>query len=436
MPSRSDGADSQAGGQASPCQSMFPVPGRMPPVETQHMEGLNQTFDGVNGSAEQRPLPYAGQVASLHPESTASATNPSGISLSALHEPLGTPGIRSYPLQLPTVSERLRLHRQYFDSFHIPYPFLDEDDMDMRLSLTLDRLRRPNNINTPTHICIDSKSSAFIAMVCAAWALARNTLVILPTTENPLSSEELPGHAMYTTSRSLLQTFEGTHPPSLDTVRCHLLNTIYALHADMVDCALQSHAVAARLLIIVDSQCRNQTDEQDCNTIARSLWWTVYILDRTLSRVSNVPYLLSNHRLPHELHRALEGPKWQRQMCDSLPLTSLHSTFHVEQSEDPAGDIDDCYLQVMAYVCHLWSSFTDGIHSEAPRYHRCFLREAALLDTEHRVLDATLPSSFQSEILQTPETQVTRKAANTCRCLSIKLVSLCTMSHSSRSLDS
>lgn len=424
MPSRSDGADSQAGGQASPYQNMFPVPGRISPVETQHIEGLNQTFDGVNGNSGQHPLPDAQQVTSFHPESTAITRNPSGIPLSARHEPLGTASISSYPLQLPTVPERLLLHRQYFDSFHIAYPFLDEDDMEMRLSLTLDRLGRADNMDTATLICIDSKSSTFMAMVCAAWALAQNTLRISPTTQNTKLSEELPGHAMYTTSRSLLQAFEGIHPPSLDAVRCHLLNTIYALHADMVDCAMQSHAVAARLLIIADSQGRNQTDRQDCNTTARSLWWTIYILDRTLSRVSDVPYLLSNHQLPHELHRALEAPKWQRQMCDSLPLNSPHSTLHMQQSKDTEEHLDDLYLQSVAYACHLWSSFTDRIHSATPRYHRCFLREAALLDTEHRVLDATLPSSLQSEVLSTLGTQVTRKASDTCRYLSIQLVSL------------
>src|SRR5699024_11396650 len=61
------------------------------------------------------------------------------------------------------------------------YPFLDEDDMEMRLSRTLDRLGYSNTMDTPTAISIDSEASAFMAMVCTTWALAQNTPGITPT---------------------------------------------------------------------------------------------------------------------------------------------------------------------------------------------------------------------------------------------------------------
>lgn len=403
----------------------------MSPVEERHVEGLCQTFDGVNASSEQPPVSDAPSVASLYHQTSAVTSTPSRPALSDGHERLASTASSSYVLHVPAPSERLRLYRQYFDSFHAIYPFLDEDDMEMRLSHTFDRLGYPNARDTSTSISIDSEASTFMAMVCTTWALAQTTPGITTTMENAESREDQPGQAMYTASRNLLQAFEGIYPPSLDTVRCHILYSIYALHGDMLDIALQSHAVATRVMTTVDPMRRGQNDRQESKSAELRLWWIIFILDRTLSRICDVPYLFHKHQMPSQLHGGLESPRWQRKMCDMMSPTLRSLALEGEKSTEITGDMDGLYLRIMGYVCHLWSSFMEEIHSVTPEHHRCFLRESTLLDADLQVLNAMLPSTLQWEILGSWETPVARNASDTCRRLSIRLVGQCIISHGS-----
>ena len=434
IPCRSDGAESQAGGHASPPQTMCTMSERMSSAEQRHVEGLRQDSECVNGSSAQHPLPDAPSVASLYPQTTAVNTTPSRIALSAGHERLDSPVTRPYILHVPASTEMFRLYRQYFGSFHAAYPFLDADDMEMRLSHTLDRLGYPNTMGTSTAISIDSEASTFMAMVCTTWALAQNTQGITPTMKNANLTEGQPGQAMYTASRSLLQAYEGIHPPSLDTVRCHVLHSIYALHGDMMDTALQSHALAARVMTIVDPTRRKQDDRRESQSAKLRLWWIIFILDRTLSRICHVPYLLHNNQLPNQLRGDLESPKWQTQMCHKTSRILRSLALEGDKDKEIMEDTDDLYLRVLGYVCHLWSSYMDEIHSVSPGDQRCFLRESTLLDAELQVLDAILPSTLQWEILEFREAGVPGNALDTCRRLSIRLVGQCTIPHESRIL--
>lgn len=404
----------------------------MSPDQQQHIEGAFQTLVRGNGRSAQHQIPDGPSDTSSYPQSTAAATTLSKITSSDDYGTLGldTTATSSYPLQLPESSERSRLHRLYFDNFHTEHPFLDEHDVEIRLSNTLDRLGCLDNINTSPIISIDGESSSFMAMVCTTWALAQNTSSPTPGMHSAKAACHLPGHAMYTTSRKVLQAFEGIQPPSLDTVRCYVLNSIYSLHVDMVDIALQSHAVATRLLAIVGPPARKQPGRQERSTGEVRLWWTIFILDRTLSRVAEAPCLLHIHHLPDELHRALETPQWHGRTCDKMPFNMSSPTLQAEQGTASTQNIDNIYLQVVGYVCHLWSNFCDQIHSGQAGDQRCSLRLSALLDTELQVLDAILPAPLRWQTPETPRTGEAGDASYTRRRLSILLVSPCTALYS------
>lgn len=408
----SDGGDSRAGSQASPYDDTFPE--QISPVEEPEVSGSAQIINGSDHS----PAPYASLGAAIRPRTTIPVA-----SFQNRREPSAMSSTITFPLQLPSSFERTWLIQQYFDNFHPAYPILEKEDCETRLSETLAQLGcRGTEIESPAVIAVDSKSSSFMALVCATCALGQSiSAVSREAARDDGLPDSPPGHSMWSTSRKLLQTFDGLQPPSLDVVKCHVLNSIYALHANMVDVSLQSHAIAARLLPIASSPTRRRGDEREHSRGDINLWWNIFILDRTLSRMSDTSYMLRLSQLPDEIQRDLEAPWWQGQRCSRSPpdvpdLGSQHG-----QNEIAAVDGDTLYLRVMGSLCYMWSSFCDQI-SDPRRGSHCTMRQAALLDTELQVFAASLPAILElgtSDVLRTPE----RGESMTSRRLSILLVS-------------
>lgn len=383
IPSRSDGVNNQAGGLISPYHDGYTLPGREFAIEERRVRTPSQTLDGVD-AAQYPPDGF------LDPQLAVAPANAPREVFCGGGEPR-SPAATSYPLRVPPLHERTRFLQQFFVIFQHEYPFLDQRDTEARLSQTLTRLGTdPSNT-----IAVDSEASSFLALVCAVWALGQSTSCS-STVQGGQPSDRPPGHSMYDTSRKLLQAFDGLQRPSLDTVRCHVLHSTFSLHANMIDVALQSHAVAARLLSVVDPQTRQRRDGQGHRVSETSLWWTVFILDRTLSEISETPYVLRVAQLPEELQAGLGAPQWDGQTCGGLPATVPSP--RLLPNEVTAKSTETLYLQVMGYVCHLWDSFPDRrIHSTPARGHRCSLRESALLDAELRVFYYTVPSILKWE---------------------------------------
>lgn len=302
----------------------------------------------------------------------------------------------SFPLQLPPSFERSWLIQQYFDNFHPAYPFLDQEDFETRVSRTLAQLGcHATDREPPVVVTVDSKASPFLALVCAIWALGQS---VSGVSDQVKRNDELadfpPGYSMWSSSRKLLQAFDGLRPPSVDTVRCYVLNCIYALHANMIDVSLQSHAAAARLLILTDSRTCQRRDQQGRSAGETHLWWNIFILDRTLSRMSDVRYMLRLDQLPYEIQRDLEAPWWQEQRCsESSPgVSDLES--QLGRNEIAAVDGDVLCLRAMGSLCNMWSVYSDEI-SKPRRGNCCTLRQTALLDTELQVFADSLPAELQ-----------------------------------------
>ena len=334
-----------------------------------------------------------------------------------------------FHLQLPPSIERSRLLQQYFDNFHPEYPFLDQRDIETRLSRTLARLGCPTtDTGSSVVVAIDSEASSFMALICAIFALSQSTSRPLEEARSGHQpADHVPGYATWSTSRKLQQAFDGVRSLSLETISCHVLNSVFALHADMVDVALQLHAAAARLLPAVDSpnSCWRRGQQGRSRNAIDLLWWTVFILDRTLSRISETPYVLHPDKLPDGLRRGLEAPMWQGQTCERLPPNAV-SSLELWGSENDNGALhmDAICLQVVAYICNLWSSFSDQVLSMPIRGHHCTLRLSALLDTELQVCSASIPAILQWGTPETPEDNIRQGSPSYLnRRLSILLVS-------------
>lgn len=419
IPSRSDCDNNRAGGQSqsSTHHAGCTLHGTTSPTEERHERTPPLTLNGAGGNSvpyHPTDVPPAGLARS---RTAAVSVTPATRTSQACRESLLRTATNSYRLQLPSIREGSRLLQNSLNTLRPEYPCLDLGDIEVRLSQTLTRLGcPPGSLDLSPIITVDAESSSFMALVCALWALGQSTSSSAETVScSDEPADRPPGYAMYETSRKVLQAFHGLQKPSLDTVRYHVMSTLYALRADMVDVALQTHAIAARLLTIVDPLSRQPRDHWH-GTNETCLWWVVFILDHTLSQVSALPYVLRVDQLPDELRAGLELHGRNGQICDRLPAVSPSP---ISQAAEAVSSTVTLYLQVMGCLHCLWASFTDQMHSTPERGHRCSLRQSALLDTELRVLHASIPSKLRWETPRTDDGDV----LGTCRRLSIFLVS-------------
>lgn len=430
MFSRESGAnESHAEDVAPPIHDDYTFAVRMSPVDEQYPPA--QTPAHVSQGVDDVPIQYHSTDeppdASVRSQITVAPLVCESSNSRGGYEASNNDAANFHPLQLPPLAEVSRLLQRYFDVFDPEYPFLRQGEIETRLPQALAELGcPPNDEGSPVFITVTPEASSSIALVCAILALGQNTV---DASSRALYSDEapnhLPGYIMHDASRKLLQAFDGLQRASLDTVRCHLLNCIYALHANMVEVALQLYATAARLLTVVDPPKHHQGRQEQRSAHDLGLWWSVFILDRTLSRISDAPYILRINQLPTEIQDALDGALLNERACIQsqrpVPIPG-HRDGRNEASEE---DIDIQYLQVMGHLCHLWSSFQDKAYSNRTPGHHCSLKNLAILDTELQIFDASIPSALRWEPPQILESGTTgAKLPDTYRRLSIMLVSM------------
>lgn len=293
-----------------------------------------------------------------------------------------------YAVQLPPADQVTGLLQHYFLNVNYEYPILSRHDVEDRLVSTLSRLECRLG-RTSMLVTVDSEASRPMSLICALLSLSQFTSNAFASASH---NAKPPGFAWYEHSKKMLQAFE-SQKISLDIVRCHTLHTIYALHADMLDAALESHSIASRLLTAVYPPTLCREDEPGRGTAAYNLWWTVFSLDRTLSRVLGISYTLRVNQMPGTLTEQLEIPQGNQRACgrrNSLPQSpTLEAEGIQSTNHDPA------FLEALGYLGHIWSSLYDQLISKSSNTGGCGLRTSALLDTELQLFTATLSDELQ-----------------------------------------
>lgn len=265
----------------------------------------------------------------------------------------------TYAIELPPISYVKASLQAYFVNTNLDYPALDRPSTEGRIYRVLNGLGYSSYCH---QVDVDSAAAPSIALLCLMVAIAE-------LTHARTSSAAI----FYDQAQQLLRRFDH-RPPDLEVVRCHVLSTIYLLHMEFLDLALWSISTSVRLAMLLQLHRPSPTrisgaEHGRSDRDAQDLWWTVYILDRTIARLSGTSYLIRDEEI---------GFSKVTYMSPSCERNTMG------QSEDSE------YLQVLAHLGRLWARIWDDLlsHAEATG---CEWQTAELLDAQIRLFQRQLP---------------------------------------------
>ncbi|KAJ5816508.1 hypothetical protein N7447_008741 [Penicillium robsamsonii] len=208
-------------------------------------------------------------------------------------------------------------------------------------------------------------------------------------TENNTSSFDTRATHFANHARSLLQTFENL-PPSLEALRCHTLITIYFLHMDFLDLALQSISVTARLAMALQLHRKSSSLTKGSDSYDKNLWWTIYALDRNLACLGGIPYLIRDEEID-EPRPARDG-KFKR--FSSVTYTNCQNEL-VHQDGLIEGSLhqEAMYLEVLAYLGRIWACIWNDLVTDSSEPD-CQWQATEILDAQLRILQQQLPAEL------------------------------------------
>lgn len=286
-----------------------------------------------------------------------------------------------YSIDLPAYSEIQDSLDLYFANTNRQYPAIHPEKAMSRIRETLGYLRYPS---TDLRVDVDHVAAPTIALLCVMIAISKMT-------GKNTSSSNADNRAMlfWSHARGLLQKFEFL-PPSLEVLRCHTLITIYLLHMNFLDLALQSSAITSRLALVLHLHRHCATPRKESDSYDQNLWWTIYILDRDIARIGGTSYLIRDEEI--------DGPRPDRdghfEKFSSVTYTSRPSDL-----DNRSGSIDrEChrdaaYLEVLAHLGRLWARIWDTLVTKSSESD-CQWETAEILDAQVRVLRQRLPPSL------------------------------------------
>ncbi|KAJ5372478.1 hypothetical protein N7517_004484 [Penicillium concentricum] len=208
-------------------------------------------------------------------------------------------------------------------------------------------------------------------------------------TENNASSPDTRATHFANRARSLLQTFENL-PPNLGALRCHTLITIYLLHMDFLDLALQSIAVTVRLAMALQLHRRSSSPREESDSYDQNLWWTIYTLDRHLACLGGIPYLIRDEEID-EPRPAQDG---QFKRFSSVTYLNCQNEL-VEQDGPVEGSLhqEAMYLEVLAHLGRVWACIWNDLVIDSSKPD-CRWQAAEILDAQLRILQQQLPAEL------------------------------------------
>lgn len=225
----------------------------------------------------------------------------------------------------------------YFRDLHNYFPFLDREDTESRIHNVIRRLGY-SSYNRMLVVTVEDDS--IIALACIMMALAE----CLDPAEGASDGDTKSGWARYLQSCRLSQRFPSSKALGLDAVRAQCLVAAYLMHCETLSAA--SEAVFATWRLATSIRLNNRKawpNEDPKQTLQRQkLWWTVYFLDRQISRRSGSAYHIRDTEF------------------DVDDFTDNGNTLNMNLSQsDWHGSITRSYLQALINLARLWGNIWD-----------------------------------------------------------------------------
>jgi hypothetical protein len=242
-------------------------------------------------------------ITSCYPVSACLASHIEAVKASMLPNGFGRPEIQRvgncqwlssnsktpprYLRGLPSVSELNYLVDLYFEYINHFFPCVDQDNLKRRLS----RLLKDYSKDAKESPCLFIEPSTFLMLVYIILAVAKTldpsshqNHVVSPGWQYLLLAEELLGQDQFLLSNGA----------DIDLVCYQTLKAVYMIHTERTTAAYRSIGVAVQLAFTIG--LNNETTWTTCNEnekiARRTLWWTIFYVDRRIAQKCWKPYLI------------------------------------------------------------------------------------------------------------------------------------------------
>lgn len=292
-------------------------------------------------------------------------------------------------VQLPKPSTLWSRVDDFFQEFPCFFPFLRENEVRKQIAVMLESVKF-----TEEHcqVLISSKNCKIMAILFNI--LAYGEAVMELASETGYNSFEgfdsPPGSESYCRGLNVMEFFGQLHDNDIETVVYHALSASFFFAAEKLQMALSSASVSFHIAryIELNNEERWPKDLKDELVCRKSLWWTLYFLDKRISGKIGITYCVR------------EDECSVREFIDTVEL-------------NPGGHHE--LLQSMITFSHLWAKIWDCFFASNSRTEDT-REELELTDTKILLAYRRVPFSLRwktedisTYLMEAGEQQVRRR---------------------------
>lgn len=241
-------------------------------------------------------------------------------------------------VELPDPTMLQHLFDVYFYDFDSYFPIIDRQEFE---SLVYSIIHRLGYCASNFLVVPGVHDLSTIALVCVMLALAE----CLDTGDGAHDGDDKPGWRKYTICRYVINQLSHSGPLDLNLVRTQCLAAAYLMHCEALKAASQAVTVAWQL--VVSTRLNNQATwpkgEPEETLQRQQLWWTIYYLDRQISRRSGLAYHIRDTEF------VVDDFSESDEAVDSGPTANSAQFSNVAKS----------YMQGLINLARLWGNVWD-----------------------------------------------------------------------------
>ncbi|EWG44876.1 hypothetical protein FVEG_05844 [Fusarium verticillioides 7600] len=234
-------------------------------------------------------------------------------------------------IQFPDSSTLQHLLDVYFCDMNSYFPFLDRQDTELRIYGVVGRL---GHSSCNRSVAVTKEDLSIIALTYIMLAMAD----CVDPDKGACDGDAKPGWERYLQSCRAIQQFSHSKTLNLDTVRAQCLMAAYLMHVEVLRAASQAISVAWQQAISIRLNDKKTWPGDDAQGVfqRQQLWWTMYFLDRQISRRSGIAYHIRNTEFD----------------VDDFTVST-------ENTPIPQAEVTKSYLQALVSLSRLWSRVWD-----------------------------------------------------------------------------
>lgn len=241
-------------------------------------------------------------------------------------------------VEFPEPSALQHLIDVYFRDMHNYFPFLDQEETEPRIYSVIRRLGYSSYNRI---LVVTTEDLSIVALTCMMLSLAE----CLDTGEGACDGDTKPGWERYLQSCRAIQLFSHARTPNLDVVGAQCLIAAYLMHCENLGAASEAVHVTWKLAISIGLNNKKIWPDEDVKVTLQKqkLWWTLYFLDRQISRRSGVAYHIRDTEF----------------IVDEFTCHETAVDDNVTSKTEWKSSITMSYLQALVNTARLWGHVWD-----------------------------------------------------------------------------